>query len=219
LNSCHETMDKESFTSLLLGKDLRTIRQNGVVVNSIHDQHTFDELFSLVFHHERTLVMRAIDAVEKVTSKRPEFLITHKYQLLEILNSADHKELKWHIAQLITRVDLSRKELEDVWHILTYWTQNKNESRIVRVNSLQGLFDLSRMHPEFRKDFDKTVATIERERVPSIRARIRRIRECPSLRPDASGLRLAKRGRPQRNAPSNLRFRCLQIDAWHARYL
>ncbi len=52
-------MDKESFTSLLLGKDLRTIRQNSIIVQTIHDQRTFDELFSLVFHHERPLVMRA----------------------------------------------------------------------------------------------------------------------------------------------------------------
>ena len=138
-------MDKESLTSLLLGKDLRTIRQNSVVVNSIHDQRTFDELFSLVFHHERTLVMRAIDAVEKVTSKHPEFLIAHKSQLLEILNSADHKELKWHIAQLLPRIDLTAAELEDVWNKFAYWALNKTESKIVRVNALQGLFDLSKL--------------------------------------------------------------------------
>src|SRR5687768_1723617 len=100
-------MDKESLTSLLLGKDLRTIRQNKVVVNSIHDQRSFDELFSLLFHHERALVMRAVDAVEKVTAKRPGFLTSHKSQLLKVLNSADHKELKWHIAQLIPRLDLT----------------------------------------------------------------------------------------------------------------
>ena len=55
-------MDKGSFTSLLLGKDLRTINQNSIVVQTVNDQHTFDGLFSLVFHHERSLVMRAVDA-------------------------------------------------------------------------------------------------------------------------------------------------------------
>ena len=126
-------MDKESLIGVLLGKDLRTIRQNGVVVNSIHDQQSFDELFSLVFHHDRPLVMRAIDAVEKVTSKRPEFLIAHKFQLLEILNSADHKELKWHIAQLIPRVNVTAAELKDVWNKFACWALNKSESKIVRV--------------------------------------------------------------------------------------
>jgi hypothetical protein len=97
-------------------------------------------------------------------------------QLLRVLKSADHKELKWHIAQLIPRVDLDRKELKEVWHILTYWTQNKNESKIVRVNSLQGLFDLSMRHPEFREDFETTMGSIEHEMVPSIQARIRQIK-------------------------------------------
>ena len=169
-------MDKESLTSLLLGKDLRTIRQNNVVVNSIHDQRTFDELFSLVFHHERTLVMRAIDAIEKVTAKHPEFLITHKSQLIEVLNSADHKELKWHIAQLLPRVDLTVAELEGVWHKLAYWALNKTESKIVRVNALQGLFDLSKFNPELKNDFEKITSTVEHEAIPSIQARIRKLK-------------------------------------------
>ena len=169
-------MDKESLISALLGKDLRTIRQNGVVVNSIHDQTTFDELFNLVFHHERPLVMRAIDAVEKVTSRRPEFLIAHKSQLLEILNSADHKELKWHIAQLLPRVDLTVAELEGVWHKLAYWALSKTESKIVRVNALQGLFNLSKLNPELKNDFEKITSAVEHEAIPSIQARIRKLK-------------------------------------------
>ena len=169
-------MDKESFTNLLLGKDLRTIGQNDAVINSIHDQRSFDELFSLVFLHERTLVMRAVDAVEKVTAKRPEFLITHKSQLLEVLNSADHKELKWHIAQLIPRVDLTVSELKDVWHKLAYWALNKTESKIVRVNALQGLFDLSKVNPSLKGDFEKIISFMEHEMIPSIQARIRKLK-------------------------------------------
>ena len=176
MNSRYEIMNKESFTSLLLGKDLRTIRQNNVVVNSIHDQRTFDELFSLVFHHERSLVMRAIDAVEKITSRRPDFLVTHKYQLLEILNSADHKELKWHIAQLIPRVDLTVAELKEVWNKFAYWALNRAESKIVRVNAIQGLFDLSKKNPELKGDFEKIISALEHEMIPSIKARIRKLK-------------------------------------------
>jgi hypothetical protein len=169
-------MDKESLTNLLLGKDLRTIRQNSVVVNSIHDQRNFDELFSLVFHHERTLVMRAIDAIEKVTAKHPEFLTPHKSQLIEVLNSADHKELKWHIAQLLPRVDLTVAELEGVWQKLAYWALNKTESKIVRGNAIQGLFDLSKFNPQLKNDFERITSTVEHEAIPSIQARIRKLK-------------------------------------------
>lgn len=169
-------MNAKDFARLLLGKDLRTLKQNSVAIRSVKDQKSFDELFTLIFHDERTLVMRAADAVEKLTVKHPEYLRTHKSELLRALRSAEHKELKWHIAQLIPRLDLDRRELEVVWHILTYWTQNKNESKIVRVNSLQGLFDLSRRYTEFKNDFDKTLASMGHEKIPSIQARIQRIR-------------------------------------------
>jgi hypothetical protein len=170
-------MESGSLTHLLLGKDLRTIRQNRIVVQSINDQQTFDELFALVFHHERQLVMRAVDAVEKVTSKHPEFLKPHKFQLLSILKSADHKELKWHIAQLIPRVDLSTEELEKVWHTLSYWVLNKNESKIVRVNALQGLFDLSQKYVGLKPDVENIFAAIEHEMIPSMQARIRKLKK------------------------------------------
>lgn len=170
-------LTQESFTSLLLGRDLRTVKQNSIVVQAVKDQHAFDELFSLVFHHERPLVMRAVDAVEKITVKHPEFLIPHKAQLMSVLKSADHKELKWHIAQLVPRLKLSKGELEDVRHIFSYWVLNKNESKIVRVNALQGLFDLTRKYPEVKEDLLHAIAATEHERVPSIEARIRKLKK------------------------------------------
>lgn len=169
-------MTSTDFTSLLLGKDLRKVKQNDTVVAAVRDQASFDELFKLTLHHERPLVMRAVDAVEKITLKHPEFLAPHKNQLLSILKSADHKELKWHIAQLIARVPLSIDEVEDVWHLLTYWARNRNESKIVRVNALQGLFDLSRINTHHHDDFLQTLALLEHEMIPSIQARIRKLK-------------------------------------------
>jgi hypothetical protein len=169
-------MDKGSFTTLLLGKDLRTLGQNSIVVQTVHDQRNFDELFSLIFHHERALVMRAVDAIEKITSKHPEFLAPHKLKLLTVLKSADHKELKWHLAQLVTRVYLTDRELKDVWQMLAYWALNKNESKIVRVNALQGLFDLSKVDLGLKADFEKVISAMEYEMIPSIQARIRKLR-------------------------------------------
>lgn len=168
-------MNKWNFTNLLIGKDLRTIRQNSIVVRSVQSQETFDELFTLVFHHERPVVMRAIDAVEKVTREHPEYLDAHRQQLFSVLKSADHKELKWHIAQLIPRIELSANELSQVWHILAYWALNKNESKIVRVNALQGLFDLAKLHHGLKPDLEKITHALQHELVPSIQARLRKL--------------------------------------------
>lgn len=121
--------------------------------------------------------MRAADAVEKITIRNKHYLEPHKDQLLAILKSADHKELKWHIAQLLPRTALSKNELEDVWHKLNYWALNKHESKIVRVNALQGLFDLSTTHPVLQESFRHTLKALEHEPIPSLQARIRKLKK------------------------------------------
>ena len=170
-------MENNNFIQLLLGKDLRTLKKNNATVRLVKDQKSFDELFTLIFHHERTLVMRAVDAVEKITISHPGYLTPHKDQLLAVLKSADHKELKWHIAQLLPRLDLDTQELEKVWHVLSYWVLNPAESKIVRVNALQGLFDLSSMHAHLKPEFEKILDSIKSEMIPSIQARIRKLRK------------------------------------------
>jgi hypothetical protein len=167
----------KDFAHLLLGKGLRSITKSNEVVESVQDQSSFDALFSLLWHHERPLVMRAADAVEKITRKHREFLLPHKEQLLSLLKSAINKELKWHIAQLVPRLNVDPHELKEVWSVLTYWSQNPNESKIVRVNSLQGLFELTQQYPSLRPDFEHTLHTLEREPIPSIQARIKKLRK------------------------------------------
>lgn len=165
------------FTQLLLGHDLRKLKNINRVIDAVKDQQSFDELFGLVFHHERPLVMRAADAVEKISLNHPHYLEPHKTQLLAILKSADHKELKWHVAQLVSRLSLSEFEIEAVWKTLSYWVLNKNESKIVRVNALQGLFDLSRHNTSLGKDFLQIISTLEHEMIPSLQARIRKLKK------------------------------------------
>ena len=165
-----------NFAHLLLGKDRRSIGKADNVVNLVTNQSSFDELFGLLFHHERTLVMRAADAVEKVTRERKQFLFPHKNQILSLLRSTIHIELKWHIAQLAPRLPLDPQELHEVWSVLSYWAQNPNESKIVPVNSLQGLFDISSYNPAFETSFTNILDTVEHEPIPSLRARIKKLR-------------------------------------------
>lgn len=163
------------FAHLLLGKDLRTIKKSNDVAQMVQDQESFDQLFGLLLHHERPLVMRAADCVEKVTAAHKEFLEPHKLQLLSLLKSAVNKELKWHIAQLVPRLALSPEELREVWSVLAYWTQNPNESKIVRVNALQGLFELSRNVPALKGNFENILQALAHESIPSLKARIKKL--------------------------------------------
>jgi len=168
---------KNNLVPLLLGRDLRSVGRVNEVVRLVDDQQTFDELFKLLFHHERLLVMRAADAVEKITMSHYEWLMPHKDQLFGLLRSAVHKELKWHLPLLIVRLKLTPDEKADAWGILSYWVRNRNESRIVRVNSLQGLFELSVGSKEMGEAFVDIVYELEHERIPSLLARIKKLKK------------------------------------------
>lgn len=164
------------FEQRLLGKDLRSIGRSDEVVRLVQDQTDFDELFKLLLHHERLLVMRAADAIEKITTTRKQFLEPHKDQILILARSAMDKELKWHIAQLISRIPLSTPEVKEVSDLLVYWAKNPHESKIVRVKALQGLYELSLQFPNLKDRLEDTISILEHEPIPSLRARIRKLR-------------------------------------------
>ena len=156
---------------------MRSIGQSNKIASSIDNQESFDELFQQLFHPDRKVVMRSADAVEKITLKNPAFLKQHKASILKLVETARHIELKWHLALIASRLELARREFRKVWQILTDWANNKKESKIVRVNSMQGLFNLLQTNQELKQDFNLTLNRIEKENIPSINARIKKIKK------------------------------------------
>ncbi len=93
-----------------------------------------------------------------------------------LINTATDKELKWNLALIASRLNLTIEELEMVWDKLTNWSKDKKESKIVRVNSIQSMFDLVKQNGELKRDFDLTIQEIEVENIPSINARLRKLK-------------------------------------------
>ena len=164
------------FSDLLKGGDLRSIAKSNKVVSLVDNQERFDELFQNLFDTDRIVVMRTADAVEKITLKNRAYLQKHKTEILSLCDRARDKELKWHLALLLSRLSLSENEFGKVWQKLTSWGRSKKESKIVRVNSLQGLADLLPRNMGFTEDFNLTLSKIGKEKIPSINARIKKLR-------------------------------------------
>jgi len=160
----------------LKGGDLRSIGDANEVVKDIKTQKDFDKLFQGLFHSDRKVVMRAADALEKITLAETDFLNNHKTELIELCFSAGHIELKWHLALLVSRLKLTPGEFRNVWQLLTEWATDKRESKIVRVNSIQGLFNLLQENKESEQDFNLAINEIMNENIPSLNARIKKIR-------------------------------------------
>ena len=165
----------KKYGDILKGGDLRSIGKANLVVKEISSQSEFDQLFNALYHTDRKVVMRAADAIEKVTLTNRQFLYKHKPKILAFCKAVIHIELKWHLALLVSRLRLTKSETSSVWHLLTQWAMDEKESKIVRVNALQGMFDLLTANKKLEKDFNLKVSEILRENIPSLNARIRRL--------------------------------------------
>ena len=158
------------------GGDLRSIGEAKEIAAGTRTQSDFDELFKNLFHADRLVVMRAADAIEKVTVEKPYFLKSHNAEILKLLKSAENKELKWHLAQIAARLELHENEVLTVSETLQRWALDKRESRIVRVNSVQALFDLAQRHKFLSEVFKNISDKLRTENIPSINARLKKLK-------------------------------------------
>ena len=170
----------------LRGGDLRSIGHGIDVAAKVRDQESFDRLFALMFHEERLVAMRAADAVEKITVGRPEYLGRHRTSVIRLLRTAREKELKWHAVSLVSRIGLTRAHLGTVWEVLRSYALDPKESRIVRVNSLQSMFDIALRMPDLGPDLESVMKDLEPEQIPSIAARLRILKKTQSRRGESA---------------------------------
>lgn len=180
--------EMKKIMDLLKGGDLRSIGQSNKIVSLIDNQESFDELIQQLFHTDRKVIMRSADAIEKITLKNPGFLKQHKASILKLIETAKHIELKWHLALIVSRLSLTKKEFEIVWQTLSNWANDKKESKIVRVNSMQGLFNLLQTSQELQQSLISTIHQIEKENIPSINARNKKLKNAVrQIRPPKYG--------------------------------
>ena len=163
------------YAVLLSGGDLRSIGKSNFIVQRINKQQAFDELFHCLCHQDRKVVMRAADAIEKISIAKPKFLSKHTSTLLKLLNRAENKELKWHLAQIIPRLSLTAKETNLVFKIFSSWLVYEKDSRIVRVTALQALSDLSANNTQLRKELFDLIRHKDLTAIPSLKARLKKL--------------------------------------------
>ena len=165
----------KDLNDLLAGNDLRSLGESSKIIAMINDQESFDTLCEYLDTGNRTTVMKAIDVIEKITAQKNDFLQKHKSKIIDLSKNAKHIELKWHLAQLLERIKYTDEETTTVWNIVKEWTLNKNESKIVRVNSLQTLYDITQITGDFDTEFLEITKEISNEHIPSINARIKKL--------------------------------------------
>lgn len=169
----------KSIKQLLSGGDRRSLGRAPVLSQRLKTTKDLDRLFPFIYSSDRTVAMRAIDTLEKATRTNPGYLLGRGSELVNFARNTSNKEIKWHIAQLLPRITWSSQQYQKVFALLNYWASNPNESKIVRANALEAMHDMCvrTTNKRIKVMFRKALRTAERNPIPSIAARARRIRK------------------------------------------
>jgi hypothetical protein len=152
---------------ILAEGDLRTVGRVTEVLKAVADKpDLFDDLIWAMANSDPGIRMRASDAVEKITRTQPEYLQSHKAFLLKMVTESSQQEVRWHLAQILPRLDLTPQErsraAEELFGFLD------DPSKIVQTNALQALVDLAWEDDELFPRVRAAVEVLAEEGSPAV---------------------------------------------------
>jgi hypothetical protein len=167
-------MNHEDIVYALMGGDRRSIgRSNQVVAHVRRTPTLFSALVDCMHHEDELVRMRAADAVEKLTVTNPEWLRPFRVQLIKLAARAEQPELRWHLAQVIPRLELSRRDCLIVGAVLRRYL--RDHSRIVQTFAMQGLADLTKQDPTLRNSIRSLLLSLTKTGSASVKSRGRKL--------------------------------------------
>ncbi len=167
-------MPPKNILALLEGGDRRSIgRADQVAAMVSKNPRLFPKLIEGLWSEDPLVRMRAADATEKVTRKSPELLRPYEKELLGLMAAAAEPELRWHLAVMVPRLQLSAKERQVATSLLKGYLQDR--SSLVRTFALQGLADLTQGDPSIRPEVIEILRAATRQGTAAMKARSRKL--------------------------------------------
>lgn len=115
------------------------------------------------------VVSRAADALERASRRLPSILRPWKAPLLGLLSEAQLKKLRWNLALIVSRLELTIPESNRTAAILRSWLDDT--SSIVKTCAMHGLAELTRQNPSMRSETLDQIRILTRTGTPAMRAR------------------------------------------------
>jgi len=167
-------MPRQRLKDLLSGGDRRSLgRSNEAEKIVLRQPQRFAELIQCMWSDNPVVRMRAADAAEKVTVERPELLKPHKQELLGLLAEAEQIELRWHLALMVPRLELSASERNRAASALQRYLEDR--SSIVKTCAMQGLADLAAQDPGLREMARRIIEESLQTGTAAMKARARKL--------------------------------------------
>jgi len=155
----------------LKGGDLRSIgKADEAVQDILKNPSLFKDVFEGMLNDDPLVRMRSADVIEKVSKKHPEYLQPFKHRLINEVSNIKQKEVRWHVAQMFSYIEINRKERDKIMKILlTYINQDK--SKIVKTFSMQTLADFAERDASIRPKIIELIEEIMKTGSPAIISR------------------------------------------------
>ena len=160
--------------ALLSGGDRRSLGRAAEVLELVRAQpERVEELVQLLWDSDSVVRMRAADCLEKL-SLEPEFeLREYKAELLGLMAESSQQEVRWHLALMAPRLQLSAAEIRRAAAILEGYLDD--HSSIVKTCAMQGLWELSLQNAGLRRQVLELVRLAARDGTAAMRARARNL--------------------------------------------
>ncbi len=154
----------------LRGGDRRSIgRANEVVADMLDDPSLFGIVFQGMLDDDPLIRMRSADAIEKVTTRYPDYLQPYKEILIKQIARSEQQEVRWHVAQLIPRLQLNQQERMVLFDVLCMYLTDA--SNIVKTFSMQALADLAEQDSTLRQEVIRLLEVLTKTGSPAVKNR------------------------------------------------
>lgn len=164
----HELQEK------LTGGDRRSIgRADEVVAQVLNDPALFEVVFNGMLVDDLLVRMRCADAAEKITAEHPEYLRGYEERLINQVAGIDQQEVRWHVAQMLSRLEMSDEERALAVEILLGYLND--DSKIVKTFSMQTLADFAERDPNLRPQVMSLLKQLAETGSPAMKSRGRKL--------------------------------------------
>lgn len=127
------------------------------------------QLIECLWDEEPGVANRAADALERATYHRPKLAQAWKEALIGLMAEAEQNKLRWNLALLVPRLELTVTEARCAAAILE--TYLNDQGSIVKTAAMHGLAGLTRHDPELLPEVLDTLRILSRSGTPAMRAR------------------------------------------------
>ena len=179
---------------LLTGGDPRSLRNAAIVIDAASRQpERLEELVQCVFSADEIVRMRASDALEKVSRAHPGMVQRFVPRLLAEMSLIEQPSVQWHLAQILTEVQLDEGEQAQAIAILEHNLDNSSDWIVTNL-TLQALARFARTSPAVRTRLTERLRHHQDSPYKSVASRARKLLAEFESKPP----RALPRGRPRR---------------------